>query len=412
MKIAICVHLFNLKLYDEFINYIKNVTNVFEDHIILINLPNIYQPIKLKRLISTIKKDVNNCIILINENRGVDIYSFLIMLNYIKINNINPDYILKLHTKTHTEKWRKTLIRPLVDNENLLRFKNELFLKDNIGVIGASEYIIENDDEKWISNKYGFELLEKMFNINFNYKYFVGGTMFWINYKCLQNFLNNYEKINNYMIKKFSFGKPVHQRSGKIGFEYLYERIFSGYLTKDYDNYAINNDNEFNLINNDFLKNNKSKFSKKIFNYKNLEIRNLEFKDYNKKYLNLLSQLTVLDISSIDYELFKSFVLSLNNNHIVLVIEDNLKNCIIGTITILIEQKLIRNFGKVAHIEDVVIDKDFRGKGIGKLLIQEAIKIAHKNKCYKIILDCDETNVPFYEKCNFKNKGSFMAYYF
>ena len=115
MKVAICVHLFNLKLYNEFIEYIKNVTSVFKDNIILINLPNIYQPIKLKSLISKIKKDVKGCIVLVNENKGVDIYSFLMMLQYLKINNIKPDYILKLHTKTHTEKWRKALIRPLVD---------------------------------------------------------------------------------------------------------------------------------------------------------------------------------------------------------------------------------------------------------------------------------------------------------
>ena len=413
MKVAICFHLFNLKLYDEFINYIKNITNVFNDHIILINLPNIYQPIRLKSLISIIKKDIKGCIVLVNENKGVDIYSFLKMLEYLKKNNINPDYILKLHTKTHTEKWRKALIRPLVDNENLLKFKNELFLKENIGVIGASEYIIKNDDEKWISNKYGFKLLEKMFKINFEYKYFVGGTMFWINYKCFKNFLNDYQKINDYVIKKFAFGKPIHQRSGKVGFEYLYERIFSGYLTKDYDNYAINNNNEFNLINNDFLANNKSKFSKRIKekNIDKIQIRKLSLKDYNKEYLYLLSQLTNLDIDSINYELFKSFVQSLNNNHIILVIEDEFKKCIIGTITLLIEQKLIRNFGKVLHIEDLVVDEDYRKKGIGKLLMQEAIKIANKNKCYKIILNCDETIIPFYEKYNFKNKGAFMAYY-
>ena len=45
------------------------------------------------------------------------------MFNYIKINNINPDYILKLHTKTHTEKWRKTLIKPLVDRKIYLNLK-------------------------------------------------------------------------------------------------------------------------------------------------------------------------------------------------------------------------------------------------------------------------------------------------
>jgi len=31
--------------------------------------------------------------------------------------------------------------------------------------------------------------------------------------------------------------------------------------------------------------------------------------------------------------------------------------------------------------------------------------------CYKIILDCSEKNVPFYEKCGFKKKEVQMAFY-
>ena len=31
---------------------------------------------------------------------------------------------------------------------------------------------------------------------------------------------------------------------------------------------------------------------------------------------------------------------------------------------------------------------------------------------YAQVIDCDETIIPFYEKCNFKNKGAFMANYF
>lgn len=141
------------------------------------------------------------------------------------------------------------------------------------------------------------------------------------------------------------------------------------------------------------------------------QIRNLNKKDFYNNYLNLLKQLTVLDIQTISKQKFDDFIDSLNNNHIILIIEDIHKNIIIGTITIIIEQKLIRNYGKVAHIEDVVIDNQYRGCGLGKKLINEAIKISKNNNCYKIILDCSEHNIPFYQKSGFTHKGAFMSLY-
>ena len=53
-------------------------------------------------------------------------------------------------------------------------------------------------------------------------------------------------------------------------------------------------------------------------------------------------------------------------NHQIFVIENKDTNHIIGTLTILIEQKVIHNMGKVGHIEDVVIDNKYRGRGLGK----------------------------------------------
>ena len=41
-----------------------------------------------------------------------------------------------------------------------------------------------------------------------------------------------------------------------------------------------------------------------------------------------------------------------------------------ATGTLLIEEKLLRNFGKVGHIEDIVIHLDFRKYGLGKKMIQ------------------------------------------
>jgi glucosamine-phosphate N-acetyltransferase len=75
---------------------------------------------------------------------------------------------------------------------------------------------------------------------------------------------------------------------------------------------------------------------------------------------------------------------------------------IIGMTTLLIEQKLIHDGGKVGHIEDVVTRKGFEGMGVASAVINKALGIAKETGCYKVILDCSEKNVPFYEKLNFK----------
>jgi len=139
-------------------------------------------------------------------------------------------------------------------------------------------------------------------------------------------------------------------------------------------------------------------------------IRNLKTSDYNKEYFNLLSQLT--NTTEISYEEFSKFISELNPDHQIFVIEDLLTNKIIGTGTILIENKLIHNQRKVAHIEDIVTDNKFRGQGIGKYLIEKLINVAKTAKCYKVILDCANHNIGFYTKCGFETKGVQMAKYF
>lgn len=139
-----------------------------------------------------------------------------------------------------------------------------------------------------------------------------------------------------------------------------------------------------------------------------LYISDLCKEDYHSNYLNLLTQLTTINPELITSSDFSSFVERLHKGHIIKVIR-NETNLIVGSVTILIEDKLIHNFGKVGHIEDVVIEKTMRGKGVGKLLI----KVAEKEcvECYKIILDCSDENVGFYEKCGYKKNGNQMSLY-
>ena len=74
----------------------------------------------------------------------------------------------------------------------------------------------------------------------------------------------------------------------------------------------------------------------------------------------------------------------------------------------MIEQKFIHNGGKAGHIEDVVTRKEYEGRGIAKEIMKELINIAKENGCYKIILDCDEKVMKFYEKIGFRKHSLMM----
>lgn len=145
-------------------------------------------------------------------------------------------------------------------------------------------------------------------------------------------------------------------------------------------------------------------------------VRNLDIYDYMKNYLRLLEQSFTIEPNTISSSAFNDYVSNLNTNHQIIVIEHNSNDIsgsyIIGSSTIFIETKLIHNFGKVAHIEDVIVHNEYRGHGLGKLLLDKCIEIAKQEGCYKIILDCSDNNCKFYEKCGFMKKGNQMALYF
>ena len=97
-----------------------------------------------------------------------------------------------------------------------------------------------------------------------------------------------------------------------------------------------------------------------------------------------------------------------NENHIVHVAE--LDGKIVGSTTLLIEQKFIHDGGFVGHIEDVVVKKEFEGQEIGMKLVLSLLDVANEKKCYKTILNCEDELIPFYEKIGFKQKSNEMRF--
>ena len=120
----------------------------------------------------------------------------------------------------------------------------------------------------------------------------------------------------------------------------------------------------------------------------------------------ILNQLKELNIESIDKE---SAWNSFNENKSTKSIVGVLDNEIVAYGSIVIENKIR---GEVAgHIEDIVVDKNYRGRFIGENLIKELINIGKKNKCYRITLFCKEHLKNFYLRQGFEKSSINMKKY-
>jgi glucosamine-phosphate N-acetyltransferase len=75
---------------------------------------------------------------------------------------------------------------------------------------------------------------------------------------------------------------------------------------------------------------------------------------------------------------------------------------VIGTTRLLVERKFIHGGGLVAHIEDVAVAKPHQQRGVASALVRHAVAEAERFGCYKVILNCFDDLVPFYERIGFR----------
>jgi len=139
-----------------------------------------------------------------------------------------------------------------------------------------------------------------------------------------------------------------------------------------------------------------------------IKIREIEEGDLEKGFLETLDFLR--NTSDLDKNKANEILKKIkqNSNHIIYVAIDNKK--IVGSTTLLIEQKFIHDGGLVGHIEDVVVRKDYEGKGIGIKLVTSMLERAKEKNCYKTILDCKDDVKQFYERIGFKHESNGMRY--
>ena len=111
----------------------------------------------------------------------------------------------------------------------------------------------------------------------------------------------------------------------------------------------------------------------------------------------------VWSITEITQETLNKFLS--NDNHMFVVEDDGQ---IIGSATLHLQQKLIRNGGISGLIEDVVVREKYRNQNIGSKLIESLIHKSKELGCYKVILSCFPERVSFYERNGFFNESITM----
>lgn len=102
----------------------------------------------------------------------------------------------------------------------------------------------------------------------------------------------------------------------------------------------------------------------------------------------------------------------MNNKENILIAEEN--NSIFGVIIYKIKEvreHINLKERTVLWIDELVVDENIRGKGIGRSLFLEVNKIAKENNCNAVELNCWNFNrqaIKFYEKCGMNTQRLIM----
>jgi glucosamine-phosphate N-acetyltransferase len=136
-----------------------------------------------------------------------------------------------------------------------------------------------------------------------------------------------------------------------------------------------------------------------------MELQNLIFREIKStdfiNYMNLMFEFTNYK-HNITEDQFINEITNMKESCKIIIIEYN--NNIIGTGSIFKINKLHNN--PIGQIEDIIITDQYKNLGLGKQLIDKLVNIGFNDyNCYKIILNCLEKNIGFYEKCNFSVSG-------
>jgi len=129
-----------------------------------------------------------------------------------------------------------------------------------------------------------------------------------------------------------------------------------------------------------------------------LRVRSIKVED-RAAYLDLLFQLNGHRVDLTDERWEEKLALILTCSRIMVL---EFQGQLIGSVKVVIEEK----FGDpIAHVEDMVVDQNWRGLKLGQFLIQCALELGASSGCHKTVLHSKGSVAPFYLKQTFECEG-------
>jgi len=145
----------------------------------------------------------------------------------------------------------------------------------------------------------------------------------------------------------------------------------------------------------------------------NLYIRPLQVDDFDKGYLELLKQLTsVGNVTKEQFENRFSLMKSCKGTYFNTVIVDKSIDKVVGAASLIVERKFIHECANRGIIEEVIVSDQYRGKSLGRLIVQTLVELGKSLDCYKITLNCTDQMIAFYERLGFvaeKGNANFLV---
>jgi len=141
----------------------------------------------------------------------------------------------------------------------------------------------------------------------------------------------------------------------------------------------------------------------------NIELKKIEEKHINEV-IDLLQDISNFKPNNSEYKfIFNSFIAQNNVIGIVALFKENKfsNEKVVGFGSLHISRRI--RGGLTGFFEDIAVLKNFRKKGIGKLIITELIDKAREKKCFKLVLQSREETKIFYQKIGFNQSGNSMT---
>lgn len=143
-----------------------------------------------------------------------------------------------------------------------------------------------------------------------------------------------------------------------------------------------------------------------------IAIRELRLQDLNRGFLESLDNL-IAGTSDLEKDKAEDLLQEIKSNPLhrifVAVLRKEMEpSIVVGTTTLLVEPKFIFKGGRVGHIEDVSVKKGYEKMGIGHRLVMNATDVAKEMGCVKVVLDCSDATMPFYEKLGYSYQDNCM----